>query len=515
MRALLRPRLSSLDVYASSLLLVLGVAPQLGCEATVSPGDEPADDNDGGDGQGASGAGTSQGAGSAQGGGSADGGWSSQGGGTATGGSSAQGGGPNAGLCEDPQPILVDGIDTGFDRCEGGQIRRREAVECPTSYPDENPCCGGCPDGSICNTNGEVACSCVDACTTDAECGPGNLCLCGDPAGICVPATCLTGHDCGAGQECTSFDPTQGCLYLEFACTTPADSCGGDADCVPPNSFCTMMADGHRECAPGGCAIGRPFLIDDEARTADIERRTDWCDGAVSLSTHQLDETLRGELARAWEHTARMEHASVAAFARFALDLLALGAPADLLARTHRAMADETKHARMAFAITSTYRGEDVGPGPLAMDGALDGAADVAVFVRRLVREGCVGETVAAIEADEAEASAIDPGVKNVLGVIANDESEHAQLAWRSLEWAVATFAQARSALEEEISILEGELAPAALRACDETDPREALLLKHGVVTPRGRARIRQAALRRAILPCLRSIAAVERRAAA
>ena len=484
----LRPRLTSLEVYASTLLLSLGVTPVLGCGSEVIVTD--GDGGSGGEGTGATNAG-GQGTGA----------------GTSNGGSGA-GGAPGA-RCENPVPILVDGKDTGFDQCDGGQIARRAALECPESWPDDNTCCGVCPEGQLCSDSGEIACQCVDACATDADCGPGSVCMCGDPAGVCVPAGCQTAADCGSGQECTSWDPTLGCLYLEFACTTPSDQCGGDADCPPEASFCAVALDGHRECVPGGCAIGRPFLIDDEARTAPLARRSDWRD--PTFRPQAVSAELARDVAAAWELTAQMEHASVAAFARFAMELLALGAPPDLVERTTRAMADETKHARTAFAMASAYRGAPVGPGPLALDGALDGAADVATFVRQLIREGCVGETVAAVEAGEAQVHAVDDVVSDALGTIAGDESEHAELAWRALAWAIEGFPAARVALEDELERLERELrAPLPV-----TGARDSALLAHGVVTPQLRAHVRRRTLREAVLPCLRAIAAAERRAAA
>lgn len=268
-------------------------------------------------------------------------------------------------------------------------------------------------------------------------------------------------------------------------------------------SFCTIQPDGHRECQPGGCAIGRPFLIDGEARTANLEMRADWCENETTTATH-IDANIRNELAEAWEDTAKMEHASIAAFARFALELLSLGAPSDLIMRTNAAMVDETNHARMAFALASAYRGKAVGPGRLSMDGALDEGDDLASFLRRVIREGCVGETVAAVEAGEGAARAQDPTVCKTLETIAADESTHAELAWKTVSWAQNTFGEtARTVIREEIARLADELG--SVQELRRTK-RDEVLLDHGVVTENVRAQIRRAVLRDVVVPCLGTI---------
>jgi len=502
MRTLLRPRLASIDTFAGALLVALGVQLQAGCGGNVTV--------EGTAGTGAEGGGGSGGAGSSSTNGTGAGNATSSTGttGTTTSSSSNVGGaGGGSGDCVNPMPYLVNGKDVGIDVCAGGQLRRRAAIECPTNYPDTNPCCGECPAGTVCDDGGEWACSCVAACTSDSQCAPDQLCLCGEAAGMCTSASCKTGADCGTGGECTSWDPTMGCYYIQFACTTPNDTCGGDLDCsAAPNSYCTVQPDGHRECVQGGCAIGRPFLVEGEARTAPLARRNDWCQADLSPSLLGMNDAVRDELATAWEHAARMEHASIAAFARFSLQLLSLGAPAGLIERTNSALVDETRHARAAFALASAYRGRRLGPGPLSADGALDGGNDVASIVRLVIREGCAGETIAAVEAGEAEANAKDPVVRALLAGIANDESEHAELAWRTVRWALATFGgEVQLAIRSEIAILQAELHGARHDARPRSS-RDEVLLHHGVVTSELRQAMREVVLRRAVLPCLKAL---------
>ncbi len=146
-----------------------------------------------------------------------------------------------------------------------------------------------------------------------------------------------------------------------------------------------------------------------------------------------------------------MEHASIAAFARFTLHLLAVGAPPDLVSLSQQAIGDETEHARLAFSLASAYAGEAVGPGALAIDGSLDGF-DVIELVGTLLREGCIGETVAAIEARDALDGVRDAAVRGVLETIARDELRHAELAWRTLGWLVSSGRVSRALVRDEVS---------------------------------------------------------------
>jgi uncharacterized protein (TIRG00374 family) len=57
--------------------------------------------------------------------------------------------------------------------------------------------------------------------------------------------------------------------------------------------------------------------------------------------------------------------------------------------------------------LTSAFGGREVGPGTLPIEGALDGA-DVDAFVATLLREGCIGETRAAVEAREMLGDELD-----------------------------------------------------------------------------------------------------------
>lgn len=55
----------------------------------------------------------------------------------------------------------------------------------------------------------------------------------------------------------------------------------------------------------------------------------------------------------------------------------------------------------------------------------------------RCAFEGAIGETLSAVTAAEQMACATDPAVREALAGIAEDEARHAELAWRTVAWAI------------------------------------------------------------------------------
>jgi hypothetical protein len=210
-----------------------------------------------------------------------------------------------------------------------------------------------------------------------------------------------------------------------------------------------------------------------------------------------LPWSVRTRLAQAWARIGLMEHASIAAFARFALHLLAVGAPPDLMRASQEAIGDETEHARLAFALSSAYGERNVGPGDLAIEGSLDGF-DVHQLVATLLREGCIGETVAAIEATEALDDAHDPAVRGVLAAIARDELRHAELAWRTLAWLLASRRVAAAWVRGEVARALSDIESSARPADAEEDLRA-----FGIVSDAHRDELRRVAFSRVVGPCV------------
>ncbi|MCB9684995.1 MAG: ferritin-like domain-containing protein [Alphaproteobacteria bacterium] len=227
---------------------------------------------------------------------------------------------------------------------------------------------------------------------------------------------------------------------------------------------------------------GRPVLHDGAPVVAPVVARPSGWNLAPGAGLANLDPAERERLAAHWLDAAVMEHASVAAFSRMSLDLLRLGAPPELLVATHRAALDEVEHARLCFSLASAYRGIPSSPGPLTLpEAAGSSQADAA---EALLREGCVGETLAAVDAATRLAQARDPAVRAALEVVVRDESEHAALAWRTLRWMLA--ADPSEELRARLSRAVAEEAGRWTREAESVPVSEAEAA-HGLLDPRAR----------------------------
>lgn len=258
-----------------------------------------------------------------------------------------------------------------------------------------------------------------ELCEPDPSMDEGILCV-AKGANACGPCD----EACYLSAE--AYDFAQGldigCCYLDAITTL----CGP----VEQNGACcyTIRVDG---C---GCD-GRPLVVDGRAQVAAPALRHDW-QASLSWTPPELPAAVRADAAARWTRAALDEHASIAAFARFALQLLALGAPPDLLIEAQAALADEVEHARLCFAIAAALQGRPLGPGPLpAALGEL--STSLITFAVDTFREGCIGESMAAAIAGLAAARCSDPVLRAILERIAEDELRHAALAWRAVRWAL------------------------------------------------------------------------------
>jgi hypothetical protein len=243
--------------------------------------------------------------------------------------------------------------------------------------------------------------------------------------------------------------------------------------------------------------------VNGSARVAPLGYAGGW---SLSDASSSQEPTANPLIAEHYQRAALLEHASIAAFARFTLELLALGAPAELVQASTQAMADETLHARLCFGLASRYSGHALGPGPLAMHDAL-GSVELGRIVEQVVLEGCIGESVAAEEAARSLELATDPEVRAALARIAEDERRHAELAFRFIEWAL----RREPELSERVrSLVESELSLNRTRSMNDgaLDVEARHALDHGVFPECWRSALRASVLREFVAPCVEALCA-------
>jgi len=283
------------------------------------------------------------------------------------------------------------------------------------------------------------------------------------------------------------------------------ESVNGEGRLFPANEF-----QGRLCCYPvtivdhnprSDCSVGRPYLENGRALVASLrtggalpEARTG---GALpeartggALPEARTGGALPADRARAaaWARAGADEHASVAAFSRLALELMAVGAPLELLRDVQKAALDEVSHAESAWDLARQFGGESIEPGPFPFTGPVFVDVTLAALARSAAREGCLGETLGAHLVAAAAALATEPAVKAVLEAVAAEEARHAVLSYRVVAWALRTG---------------GESVKAAVRAAfaaawPEPDIEELAL----------RARVEASALRRAAADGVASVLA-------
>jgi hypothetical protein len=411
-------------------------------------------------------------------------------------------------------------VPSGFIVCGGALPHRGTAVTCEVPAAPTN--CTDNTGGGSCTTNEDCTdmphgscrqdvifggllldgtCSCSYGCATDSDCADGQICRCaGEGLGLtaqCIAADCSVDADCG-DQLCTGNIGTCSDSIYALHCTTPDDTCNSNGECNgSPCNWEDFEKPAHWACENVDC--GRPYLIDAVAVLAPAVARDDWHEPLVPALP-----AARERLAAAWTELARSEHASIASFAAFTLQLLAIGAPPELLRSAHQALADELEHARLGFGLASAYAGHPVGPGPMPI--AATPPCDLASVLIAVIREACVCETLSALEAREAAAHATDPVVARVWSRIAADELRHSELGWRTAQWIVRAAPELRPLAHATFTAAIAEATRGAQR--DAHAPADLELRRHGLVDPSLRAAIRRRGLAELINPCANTLCA-------
>jgi hypothetical protein len=164
-----------------------------------------------------------------------------------------------------------------------------------------------------------------------------------------------------------------------------------------------------------------------------------WSFTRARLEVEGLDRTA---LAAQWRENARTEHASAAAFARLTLDLMALGAPPDLIASSQRDGLDETRHTQMCLSLATAIDGKEESPAPfpdVRRAGGLPPTRTLALAtlaVQSLI-DGVLHEGVSARILARLGRSAEPAEVRGVVRALASDEGRHAAHGWDVVLWCV------------------------------------------------------------------------------
>jgi hypothetical protein len=244
---------------------------------------------------------------------------------------------------------------------------------------------------------------------------------------------------------------------------------------------------------------GRPHRV--EGRLARARPSAD----APAWTASRAASPAAPSLATLWLEEAQDEHASIAAFAALSQDLLAAGAPPELLVATHAAALDEIEHARATLAIAARYAATSLGFAPCPDLGARRTATPLPELAVASLLDGALNEgAVAAIARARAE-RAQDPVVRDLQLRIAADEARHAELAWDVLAFCLKRGGEPVRALTARALRSLGDTRPAPRGIHEDLEP-------HGFLSDDAAARI-WAATAASVAERARTL--VERRAAA
>ncbi len=253
---------------------------------------------------------------------------------------------------------------------------------------------------------------------------------------------------------------------------------------------------------------GRPLFDGDALVLAELRPGSSWsCPPELVAATlerpdHRIAADLLGRVGELWVEDARMEHASIVAFARTMLELQAFAAPADLLAEVAQAGIDEVEHARLCFGLAARFSGIPREPGKLIPPPVRE--ADLIRLAIDTFVEGCVGETIATLAATRSGRNCTDASVSLVLEQIADDEGRHAALAWRTITWLLDTAGERRGELEQALSEQAAGMAQVAqTEPLPDADPAVRELAALGRLDRRGEQLTRRDAWVELILPTL------------
>ena len=259
--------------------------------------------------------------------------------------------------------------------------------------------------------------------------------------------------------------------------------------------------------------MGRPFIVEGKYRTTTSKNFSISQEHYASIwSTSRIPTPvaitpLNDDIGRRWLTSAEAEHASVASFAKHTLQLMSLGAPSELIEASQQASIDEIKHAKICYGIASLFLGSEFGPGYLNVEGSLD-KLHLKKIIQSIIQEGCIEETISAVEAHFGAYTAQVPSIKDALSQIASDETRHAQFAWETIQWIIKRFPEVqkyvadtfRIELEHRIIALEKASLLNTTSICEDFDLND-VYRNNGLIVMSDRNKIRHASIQDIIKP--------------
>jgi hypothetical protein len=152
----------------------------------------------------------------------------------------------------------------------------------------------------------------------------------------------------------------------------------------------------------------------------------------------ELTDAERARLAETWRRRAAAEYLAITTFAVLAIDLVAAGAPADVVSHCVRSQLDEIRHAELAIRMHEIYGGKRIQP-PAGMSNLPDDRKMPKLHqaAANTLLVSCVSETYATTVLTATRDITTDPVALAVLTSIYSDEVMHARMGWSYLRYAI------------------------------------------------------------------------------
>jgi hypothetical protein len=219
-------------------------------------------------------------------------------------------------------------------------------------------------------------------------------------------------------------------------------------------------------------------------------------------TVNELSLAERTRLAETWSRRSAAEYLAVSTFAVLAIDLVAAGAPADVLSLCMRAGIDEVRHAELCLRMIEIYGGKRVMPPP-GMSSLPDDPERPKLHqaLANTMLVSCVSETYATTVLTATRDLTTDPVAHAVLTSIYSDEVMHARLGWSYLRYGLERGGQ--GAIDAAAAMV-----PIALRGVANVVERERpvgevteAVRGHGLMTPAEERVIYSSCVREVLVP--------------